>query len=251
MKIYVCVKHAAGSAVLGEGEGRIEERDPYFNPFDLHAVEAAVGLAAQTDAEVVAVTVGRSEASTTLERALAMGTDRGLHVVAERPPDGLRTARGLAAAIRRDGGGDIVLTGKKSVDSQGSQVPFRLAANLGWQVASDVAALVYEDGALTVECEREDGARQVLKVALPCVIGVSKALNRPRNPTLPQLLKARRKPVETLDWAVLEIEPPAAGTEILELRPAVERRRKVILEGDPEEAVAELVRRLREEARVL
>lgn len=245
MRIYLCVKHAADSAVLTEG--RLEEHDRYLNPYDLHAVQAAVDLAAKfEDAEVVAVTVGGGEASSALERAMAMGADRGVHVVVERPLDAILTARALAAAIRRDGGGEVVFTGCKSVDSQGSQVPYRLAALLGWQVANDVSALTYEDGVLTVDCEEER-----LQVELPCVLGVGKALNKPRDPTLPQLLKARRKPVETLDGDVLGIELPEGGTEVLELRPAIGRRRGVILEGDPEEAVAELVRRLREEARVL
>jgi len=235
MRIYVCVKHAADSAVLVDG--RLEERDRYLNPYDLHAVQGAVELAARLDAEVVAVTVGGSEASAALERALAMGADRGVHVVAERPLDAILTARGLATAIRHDGGGDVVFTGCKSVDSQGSQVPYRLATLLGWQAASNVSSLEYEDGVLTLP--------------LPCVVGVGKALNNPRDPTLPQLLKARRKPVETLAWDSLGIEAPKGGTEVLDLRPAVGRRRGVILEGDPEETVAELVRRLREEARVL
>jgi len=245
MKTYVCIKHAADSATLADG--RLEERDRYLNPYDLHAVQGAVDLAAGLeDAEVVAVTVGGSEASSALERAMAMGADRGVHVVVERPLDAILTARALAAAVRRDGGGDVVLTGCKSVDSQGSQVPYRLAALLGWQVANDVSSLAYEDGVLTVGCEGE-----TLRVELPCVVSAGKALNKPRDPTLPQLLKARRKGVETLDGDVLGIEPPEGGTEVLELRPAVGRRRGVILAGDPEEAVAELVRRLREEARVL
>lgn len=245
MKAYVCVKHAADSAVLTEG--RFEEHDRYLNPYDLHAIQGAVDLAAKfEDAAVVAVTAGGSEASSALERAMAMGADRGVHVVAERPLDAILTARGLAAAIRRDGGGDVVFTGCKSIDSQGSQVPYRLAALLGWQVVNNVSSLAYEDGALTVDCEGER-----LQVGLPCVVGVGKALNKPRDPTLPQLLKARRKQVEALDWEALDIEPPGGGTEVLDLRPAVGRRRGVLLEGDPEEAVAELVRRLREEAQVL
>lgn len=244
MRIYVCVKHAAESAVLVDRG--LEEHDRYLNPYDLHAVEAAVELAAREDAEVVAVTVGGSGAAAALERALAMGARRGVHVVVKRPPDAILTARALAAAIRRDGGGDVVFTGCKAVDSQGSQVPYRLAARLGWQAANDVASLQYEDGVLTVG--REGALRQM---PLPCVVGVGKALNEPCDPTLPQLLKARRKPVESVDWDDLEVEPPKGGTEVVDLRPAVGRRRGVILEGDPEEAVAELLRRLREEARVL
>lgn len=244
MKTYVCVKHAADSAVLADGG--LGERDRYLNPYDLHAVEAAVELAAWEDAEVVAVTVGGSEATAALERAVAMGVDRGVHVVVERPLDAILTARGLAAAIRRDGGGDLVFTGCKSVDTQGSQVPYRLAALLGWRAANDVASLTYEDGVLTVGREGESH-----QVPLPCVVGVGKALNNPRDPTLPQILRARRQGVETVDWDTLEIEAPEGGTEVLDLRPAVARRRGVILEGDPEEAVAELLRRLRGEARVL
>lgn len=254
MRIVVCIKHVPDPAAVTWAPGSVEIDDGVaraLNPYDEHAVEAAVQLATEIGAEVTALTVGRSDATRTLERALALGAEHAVHVGVERSLDALLTARTLAAAIDRRGTPDIVFTGKESIDTNGGEVMYRLAALLGVPAVSEVVAVALSGNSLTVDRELEAGARQALRVPLPCVIGAGRGLNEPRYPTLPQMLEARKTPIESLDWDDLGITEPKAGTEVLELSPAVVERRRVVLEGEPEQAVADLIRRLREEARVL
>jgi electron transfer flavoprotein beta subunit len=255
MKIYVCVKHVPDSAatITIEGRKRIDERVTFLlNPYDENAVEAAVQLKAQVaDGEIVAVTLGKAGAADTLRSALAMGADRGIHIESSDAPDSLLTAQALAAAMNQDGAGDIIFTGKVAIDSEGCQTMFRIAAALDWPVVNNVSALRLEGRTLTLECELEAGGRQILKAPLPCVIGTAKALNQPRYPTLPAIMKARKKAISSVPLESLKPALPDAGMELLQLKPALERRRGTILSGSPDTAVAELIRLLREEAKVI
>ena len=128
---------------------------------------------------------------------------------------------------------------------------YRLAAGLDMPVASNVVAFSLEQDRVMVECEMEAGAIGVVEMPLPCVIGTGKGLNKPSYPTLPAIMKARKKEVKMIDLDSLGIEKPLSKMEILELKPAVEARVSKELKGSPQEAVAELVRILREEAKVL
>ena len=255
MKIYVCIKHVPDSAatIAFQGPTEIDETVTFLlNPYDENALEAAMGIKANTaDSEVVALTLGKADAVNTLRSALAMGADRGIHVLTDRHHDSLVTARALTAAMARDGLGDLVLTGKVAIDSEGSQTMFRLGAALDWPVMTQVTALNLGNGEVTAECEWEAGGRHTLKAPLPCVIGTTKALNQPRYPTLPDIMKARKKEVTTVKMETLEMDLPAGAMELLELKPAVESRRGKVLKGTPQEAVTELVRLLREEAKVI
>jgi len=102
-----------------------------------------------------------------------------------------------------------------------------------------------------LECEMEAGATGVVEMPLPCVIGTGKGLNKPSYPTLPAIMKARKKEVKIIDIKSLAIEKPLSSVEVLELKPAVEEREAIELKGPPQEAVGELIRILREEAKVL
>ena len=202
-------------------------------------------------AQVIAVCLGKKGAATTIQSALAMGADRGILVTTDRPPDSLLTARALKAAIAQDGRPDIIFTGKESIDSEGFQTMFRLAAALDMPAASGVAVFALEQGRVMVECELEAGARAVIEMPLPCVVGCGKALNKPRYPTLPAIIKARKKELKQIELESLKIEKPAAGIEILELQPAVEKRHPREVQGTPQEIAGELVRILKEEAKVI
>jgi electron transfer flavoprotein beta subunit len=135
MKIYVCVKHVPDSAatITIRGKNQIDENVTFLlNPYDEHAVEEAARLKAQIgDSEVVAVTLGKEAAINTLQSALAMGADRGILIKTDDRPDSILTARALKTAIEQDGKPDIIFTGKESIDSEGMQTMFRLAAALG------------------------------------------------------------------------------------------------------------------------
>ena len=255
MRIYVCVKHVPDSAanIKIVGDNQIDESVTFLmNPYDEHAIEEAARLKEKVgQAEVIAVCLGKKGAANTIQSALAMGADRGILITTDRPPDSLVTARALKAAIERDGRPDIIFTGKESIDSEGFQTMYRLAAAMDMPAASGVEAFLLEQGRVTVECELEAGAREVIEMPLPCVIGCGKALNKPRYPTLPAIIKARKKEVKQIELESLKIEKPAGSIEILELKPAVEERRAQEINGTPEEIAGEIVRILREEAKVI
>jgi electron transfer flavoprotein beta subunit len=256
MRVYVCVKHVPDSAakITIIGKNRIDESVTFLmNPYDEHAIEEAVRLKKQLgdDTEIIAVTLGKTGAASTLQSALAMGADRGLLIVVDEIPDSMLTARALQAAIEQDGRADIIFTGKESIDSEGFQTMHRLAAAMNMPAASGVEAFSLAQGRVMVECDLEAGAREVIEMSLPCVIGCGKGLNKPSYPTLPAIIKARKKELRQIDWQSLNVEKPAGRTEILELKPALEERRSRELKGTAEAVAEEIVRILREEAKVI
>jgi electron transfer flavoprotein beta subunit len=255
MKIYVCVKHVPDTAarITILGKNRIDERVTFImNPYDENAVEEAARIKADVgDAEVIAVTLGTQAAEATLRSALAMGADRGIFIKTDGHPDSLVTAAALKAAIELDGKPGIIFTGKESIDSEGFQTMYRLAANFGLPAASNVVSLSLGQGSVVVECELEAGAREVVELSLPCVIGAGKSLNKPNYPTLPAIMKARKKGIKQIDFQDLNFEEPQGRVEILELKPAVEERLAKEITGTPDEVAGEIVRILQEEARVL
>ncbi|CAB1060056.1 Electron transfer flavoprotein, beta subunit [Olavius sp. associated proteobacterium Delta 1] len=255
MQIYVCVKHVPDSAakITITGNNQIDASVTFLmNPYDEHAIEEAARLKKQlAAAEIIAVSVGKTDAANTIQSALAMGADRGILVMTENQPDSLVTARALKAAIEQDGRADIIFTGKESIDSEGFQTMYRLAAAMDMPAASGVESFALEQGRVLVECDLEAGAREVIEMSLPCVIGCGKGLNKPSYPTLPAIIKARKKEVQQIELQSLNIEKPAGGIEIIELKPAVEERQPKEVKGTPEEIAGELVRILREDAKVI
>jgi electron transfer flavoprotein beta subunit len=255
MKIFVCVKHVPDSAakITIQGDNQFNESITFIlNPYDEHAVEEAARVKKQVgDCEVIAVSVGKKAAENTLRSALAMGADRAILIQTGDRPDSILTARALKAAIEQDGNPGLIFTGKESIDSEGFQTMYRLAAGLALPVASNVVAFSLAQDRVVVECEMEAGATGVLEMPLPCIVGTGKGLNKPSYPTLPAIMKARKKEVKIIDVKSLAIEKPLSSMEIVELKPAVEERVAKELKGPPEAAVAELIRILREEAKVL
>jgi electron transfer flavoprotein beta subunit len=255
MKIYVCVKHVPDSAakITVVGNNRIDETVTFLlNPYDEHAVEAAVRLKEQTgDAEIIAVSVGKPDAANTIRSALAMGADRGILVVTEEKPDSLVTARALQTAIEGDGRPDIIFTGKESIDSEGLQTMYRLAAAMQIPVMSGVEAFTWKPGKVRVECDVDAGARAVIEMTPPCVVGCGKGVNKPRYPTLPAIMKARKKEIDQIELDSLNLEQPAGTIEILELKPAAETREPKEVSGSAREIAIEIVRILKEEAKVI
>jgi electron transfer flavoprotein beta subunit len=255
MKIYVCVKHVPDSAanIRIVGNNKIDESVTFLmNPYDEHAIEEAARLKEKVgQAEIIAVSLGKVGAANTIQSALAMGADRGILITTDRMPDSLITARALKAAIAQDGRPDIIFTGKEAIDSEGWQTMYRLAAAMDMPAASGVEAFSLEHDRVIVECELEAGARAVIEMPLPCVIGCGKGLNKPRYPTLPAIMKARKKEVKQIDLQALNLTEPAGSIEIVELKPAVEERHPKEVQGTPQEIAGELVRILREEAKVI
>jgi electron transfer flavoprotein beta subunit len=223
------------------------------NPYDEYALEQALRIRESgAGAEVIAVTVGKEAAGSTLRTALAMGADRAILVKTEAYfTDSVETGRLLHSAISRDGSPDLILAGRQSVDTEGMQIPYRLGLLFDIPVAVNVVAFSMAESLVTVEREIEGDIREVIEMTTPCIVGAAKGLNRPRCPTLPDMMKAKKKEIRVIPQADLGLPPTVPTVELLGIQTVLDRGRGRVLEGDPEKMVRELLRLLREEARVL
>jgi electron transfer flavoprotein beta subunit len=143
------------------------------------------------------------------------------------------------------------LTGKEAIDTEGMQTLFRLAANFGVPAATNAVKIRLQDGAAVVECEKEGGSVDVIRMGLPCVIGAGKGLNTPKYPTFPEIVRSRKKELKKIDLAALSIPAPSSRTEIVELRPSEENRTPKALKGSPTEIARQLADILKDKARVI
>jgi electron transfer flavoprotein beta subunit len=250
MKIAVCLKRVPDTEArirIGAGGAAIDEAGVKFvlNPYDEFAVEEALQRKEQAGTgEVVAISLGPDAAQETIRTALAMGADRGVLLKADQiPADPLAVAKALAAELK-DGGYDLVCCGKIAVDDYHSSVGTMLAELLGVPGVTAASKLTIEGGRFTAEREVE-GGMEVVTGALPAVVTCEKGLNTPRYPALKGIMAAKKKPIEVKPAAL-----PAAKLTVATLTLPPERKDGRIV-GEGPDAVAELVRLLREEAKVL
>ena len=256
MKIFVCAKHVPDTAnnITVVGENAYDDSDVKFilNPYDEYGLEEAVSIVEDKGGEVVVVTVGKETAITTIRSALAMGANRAIHVKTDvQFLDSSLTAKALKAVMDEDGSGDIVFTGKGSVDTESFQTQYRLANSLGIPIVNDVSSLSLEADKVTVTAEIGGGAKQVVELSLPCVIGATKGLNEPRYPKVMQVMKAKKKEVKEIELFDLGIDVSDTKITMEKLVLAPERSGGKLLEGSVEDQVTELVRILKEDEKVL
>ena len=256
MQIYVCVKHVPDTAanIKVVGENGFDDGGCKFiaNPYDEYAVEQAVQLVEKNGGEVIVVSVGKAAAAGTIRAAMAMGAHRGILVkVDSQFLDSQVTARALKAAIEQDGRADIIFTGKGAVDTEGFQTLYRLAAAMNLPVVNEINTMELGDGKATVGHEIGGGAREVLEVALPCVLGATKGLNEPRYPKFPDIMKAKKKPVKEASLADLGVSAEGAQSELVKLEKVPERTGARMMEGNVRQAVESLVKILKEEEKVI
>jgi electron transfer flavoprotein beta subunit len=229
------------------------------NPFDEFAIEQAVQLKEKRkDVEsVTALVVGPAAAAEALRIALAVGADQGIHLQdpAFDQLDELQTAALIAAAVKAGGYG-LIFTGKQEIDLDSGQLGPALAELLDLPHVGAVTKLeVAADGKSFVASRRVEGAEEVVQVGLPALVTAEKGLCEMRYPSLPNLMKAKKKPVQTLKSAdVPGFAAATAGVGGMKLHtfePPAERPPGKILKGEPEQTVPELVRLLREEAKAI
>ncbi|MEI6105732.1 MAG: electron transfer flavoprotein subunit beta/FixA family protein [Opitutae bacterium] len=165
------------------------------NPFDSIALEEALRLRERVGAgEITVVTIGGDECAEQLRTGLAMGADRAILVKTDGYfTDSVETGRLLHCAIFRDGSPDLILTGRQSVDTEAMQIPYRLGVHFDMPVTVNVVTFSMLEGRVTVEREIEGDVREVIEMTPPCVVGAARGLNRPRCPTLPEMMKAKKK----------------------------------------------------------
>lgn len=176
-----------------------------MNPFDEIAVEAAVRLKEKGAAdEVVAVGIGPAKTLDTLRVALAMGADRAVHVQTDAFVEPLAVAKTLAAVAKKETP-DLILLGKQAIDNDAAQVPQMLSALLDLPVAVCATSIAVEGGKVTVSRETDEGLLTV-SASLPAVVSADLRLAEPRYVTLPSMMKAKKKPVETVDIASVGVD---------------------------------------------
>ena len=256
MQIYACIKQVPDTASnIRPKVGSFFDEDVKYiaNPYDENALELALRTRElNPGSEIVAVTVGRDAAANTLRFALAMGADRGILVRTNRYfNDPLTTSRLIKRAIELDGKPDLILTGKQAVDVEGMQTPYHLAALFDMPVVVNIVAFSMNDGVVTVERELEGDARQIIEMSLPCIVGAAKGLNQPRCPTLPDIMKARRKEIKVLNDSDLVNGVSVPNVELLELQTVPERPSCTLLKGSVNDMVSSLLGFLTDKERVL
>jgi len=215
-----------------------------MNPFDEIAVEEAVRLKEKNVAtEVVAVTFGPQQVQETLRTAMAMGADRAIHVSIDGEIQSFAVAQALQKIIEKEKP-ELVIMGKQAIDGDSSQAGPMLAALLGWGQGTFASKLEIADG--TAKVTREvDGGLETIALKLPAVVTTDLRLNEPRYATLPNIMKAKKKPIETIATASLGIDLAPRHTTLKVTEPP--KRKAGIKVPD----VATLVDKLKNEARVL
>jgi electron transfer flavoprotein beta subunit len=258
MKIAVCLKlvpaTTADIRVAPGGQSlQLAGVETVVSPYDEYALEAALKIREQfSGSNIVALTVGGDDALKCLQHAFSLGVDAGIHIKA--PNADARAAAKLAAAALKARGVDVVLCGRQAIDDDQWQFPGSLGELLDMPHVSAVSALEFSpDGKSTKAKRRSEGGEQSIETFLPAVITCDKGLNEPRAPTLKGRLDAKKKQPEIKSAADLglsdaDLQP---SLNITKYSPPAEKSSGKTLSGAPEEMAKELVRLLREEAKII
>ena len=249
MKVLVAVKRVVdynvNIRVLSDHSGvDLNNVKMSVNPFDEIAIEEAVRLKeAGTVEEVVVVSVGASNCQEQIRTALALGADRGILVQTDEEMQPLAIAKVLHAVSEKENP-DIVILGKQAIDGDNSQTGPMMAALSGWSQATFASELQLSDGSAKVTRE-VDGGLETIKIILPAIITTDLRLNEPRYASLPNIMKAKKKPIDTFTPEDLGVDV-SPRLKTLKVTPPEEREAGIIVE-----TVEELVDKLKNEAKVI
>jgi electron transfer flavoprotein beta subunit len=215
-----------------------------MNPFDEIGVEEALRLKEAGSAEeVIAVSIGVAQCQETIRTALAMGADRGVLVETEDNVEPLAVAKILKSVIEKEGP-DVVILGKQAIDDDSNQTGQMLSALLGWSQATFASKIELGDGSADITRE-VDGGLETIKVKLPVVVTTDLRLNEPRYASLPNIMKAKKKPIDTMTPADLGVDTTPRLNTLSVVEPTKREG------GVKVETVAELVEKLQHEAKVI
>jgi electron transfer flavoprotein beta subunit len=215
-----------------------------MNPFDEIAVEEAVRLKEKGIAtEIVAVSIGPSQAQEQIRTALAMGADRGILVETADTVEPIAVAKLLKAIVEKEGP-QVVILGKQAIDDDMNATGQMLAALLGWGQGTFASKVEIADGAANVTRE-VDGGLETVKLKLPAIVTTDLRLNEPRYASLPNIMKARKKPIETIKPADLGVDT-TPRLKVIKVEEPPKRQAGVKVAS-----AAELVSKLRNEAKVI
>jgi electron transfer flavoprotein beta subunit len=248
MIIAVCISHVPDTETkvnIGADGKTIDPAGVNYvlNPYDEFAIEEALKIRDAKGGEVALVSLGGESHKESLRKGLAMGADKAVLLKDESQRDSYAVAKGLAEYLKTLSP-DLIILGKQSIDYDNLQVGGFIAEFLGIASVSVVVKLTVNDGTVTAEREIE-GAHEHVVASLPCVVTAQRGLNEPRYPSLKGIMQAKKKPIE-------EIEPVKVESRVAVVamrKPPAKSAGKIL--GSDASAVPELVRLLREEAKVI
>ena len=257
MKILVCIKQVPDleSRFKPDASGTwYDEADLAFrmNEYDEYAVEQAVQLREQLGdgAELTVLSIGPDRVVEAIKKALAMGCDNAVHV-----QDSAASGRdpwqisGIIATFARDKGFDLIFTGMQSQDRGSAQVGVTVAEQLGYACATTLVGFACDNGTITAKRELEGGIKGVVKLRTPALVTCQLGLNIPRYPTLPNIMKAKKKEISVIPVAELLKADPLATTR--SFHPPAKKGGGLVLEGDVSDLVDRVIGILKEKTAVL
>ncbi len=249
MKILVAVKRVIDYnvqiRVKEDGSGIVTENVKMStNPPDDNAIEEAVKIKEAGKAtEVIAITVGEEKSQETVRKALAVGADRGIHVKAEGIIEPLAVSKILQKIVEKEKP-DLVFMGKQAIDDDCNQTGQMLSALLDWPQATFASKIDVKDGKLEVTREIDEGL-ETIEVNTPAIVTCDLRLNEPRYASLPNIMKAKKKPIEQINASDLGVD---ISSKIQQIKVEEPPKRQA---GIKVSSVAELVQKLKNEAKVL
>ncbi len=248
MKIAVCISQVPDTTtkikISSTGKSIDSAGVTYIiNPYDEYGVEEALKLKEKNGGETIAISVGKDAVKETIRKSFAMGIDKGILIKTDAEMDSYAIAKNLADVLK-ELNPDIIFFGKQSIDYDDSQVGGLVAEFLGLPSINVVVDLTIEGNNVTAEREIE-GGKEIVSAALPVVICAQKGLNNPRYPNLKGIMQAKSKPIEEKEPTFTENK-----TEVVTMKlPLAKAKGKIV--GTDASAAAELVKLLREEAKVI
>lgn len=257
MNIYVLVKRTFDTEekIVVNG-GKIQEDGAEFiiNPYDEYAIEEAIQVRDAQGGEVTVLTMGGEDAEKQLRTALAMGADKAVLINTEDDVEEMDqfTAAYIISEYLKDKNPDLILAGNVAIDGGSGQVGPRVAELLGINYVTTITDLEINGTSVTIKRDVE-GDTEVLETSLPLLVTAQQGLNEPRYPSLPGIMKAKKKPLEELELDDLDIDEDdvEAKTETIEIYLPPKKEAGKILEGELADQVKELVQLLHSEAKVV
>ncbi len=249
MKILVCVKRVIdyNVKIRVKSDKTGVEKDNVkmsMNPFDEIAVEEAVKMKENEIAkEIVVVSIGTEACKETIRSGLAMGADRGIHINSDEDLEPLNISKILMKIVENEKP-DIVLMGKQAIDDDSNQTGQMLAALSGFSQATFASKVEKVDNFLNVTREI-DGGLETLKLSLPCIITTDLRLNEPRYASLPNIMKARQKKIDSIDVSTLGLDL-SPRLSVIEVNDPPERKAGIMVKD-----IDELMEKLTNEAKVI
>lgn len=258
MKIVVCLKQVPDmeSKFKITDDVSVDESQMAFkiNDFDNYAVEEALRLKEKFGGEVIIVSAGPDRAVKDIRQSFAMGADWGIHIndSALLSEDNFVIAATLVKAVEEIGDVDLIFTGVQAEDDQAGVTGVMMAEIMGLPSCTNVVKLsVNEDGrGLKINRELEGGLNEIIEMKAPAVLSIQSGINEPRYPTLPGIMKAKKKKLDTKTGQDLGVDV-RSKTEFLKMFFPVADHKAEIIEGDPAAAAGTLIDKLKNEARVI